>query len=203
MNLYQTSSGTLNNSYANESGQVIYKVSTPHKFSGRVTTTVSRIVPSDYEPPREEDSELGNHKSARSEEVDFKDRFAPLGYIDWKTFVSSVMRYNGTEVKATKYLKKHGWGWYGRNRVFKGPDGKEYKWILRASSKLVLNDGSETLIAKFHTRKYGLFSPAEARPAYLEILPEGEHMVDVIFFTFIYVEKIRKEEERAAQSSAA
>ncbi|KAK0421530.1 hypothetical protein EV421DRAFT_1727059 [Armillaria borealis] len=193
MNLYQTSSGTLNNSYANESGQVIYKVSTPHKFSGRVTTTVSRIVPSDYEPPRVEDNE----------EVDFKDRFAPLGYIDWKTFVSSVMRYNGTEVKATKYLKKQGWGWYGRNRVFKGPDGKEYKWILRASPKLVLNDGSETLIAKFHTRNYGLFSPAKARPAYLEILPEGEHMVDVIFFTFIYVEKIRKEEERAAQSTAA
>ncbi|PBK89659.1 hypothetical protein ARMGADRAFT_970088 [Armillaria gallica] len=184
MNLYQTSSGLLNNSYANESGQVIYKVSTPNKFSNCVTT-VSRI-------------------KARSEEVDFKDRFAPLGYIDWKVFASSVLRYNGTEVKATEYLKKQGWGWYGRHRVFKGPDGKEYKWILGASvSKLVLNDGSETLIAKFHIRKYGVFNAAKARPAYLEILPEGEHMVDVIFFTFVYIEKIRKEKERAAQSSAA
>ncbi|KAK0234910.1 hypothetical protein EDD85DRAFT_61092 [Armillaria nabsnona] len=203
MNLYQTSSGLLNNSYANESGQVIYKVSTPNKFSNCVTT-VSRIVPSDYEPPRVEDNELGSLQKAQSEEVDFKDRFAPLGYIDWKVFASSVLRFNGTEVKAIEYLKKQGWGWYGRHRVFKGPDGKEYKWILGASvSKLVLNDGSETLIAKFHIRKYGVFNAAKARPAYLEILPEGEHMVDVIFFTFVYIEKIRKEQERAAQSSAA
>ncbi|KAK0186379.1 hypothetical protein F5146DRAFT_1227035 [Armillaria mellea] len=201
MNLYQTGSGILNNSYANESGQVIYKVSTPQKFPPGRVTTISRIVPSDYETPREEDTHL---ERARSEEVDFKDRFAPLGYIDWKVFVSSVLRYNGKEVKATGYLKKQGWGFYGRNRVFNGPDGKEYKWILGASiSKLVLNDKSETLIAKFHTRKFGLFSPGKARPAYLEILPEGEHMVDVIFFTFIYIEKIRKEKERAGQSSAA
>ncbi len=237
MNLYQTSSGLLNNSYANESGQVIYKVSTPNKFSNCVTT-VSRIVPSDYEPPHVENNELGSLQKARSEEVDFKDRFAPLGYIDWKVFASSVLRYNGTEVKATEYLKKQGWGWYGRcaiecyfsvsyhtncfvrHRVFKGPDGKGYKWILGASVskvsgyyhvifhtdieiKLVLNDGSETLIAKFHIRNYGVFNRAKARPAYLEILPEGEHMVDVIFFTFVYIEKIRKEKERAAQSSAA
>ncbi|KAK0451407.1 uncharacterized protein EV420DRAFT_1311985 [Desarmillaria tabescens] len=212
MNLYQMSSGILNNTYTNESGQAIYKVSTPHKFSGRVTT-ISRIVPSDYEPPRVEDTtsyELGSLRKctpARSDsdgssigrepEVDFRDRFAPLGYIDWKVFASSVMRYKGEEVKATTYLKKQGWGSYGRNRVFKGPDGKEYKWILGSSiPELILNDGSKTLIARFHTRKLGVFSPANARPAYLEILPDGEHMVDVIFFTFIYIEKIRKEQER-------
>ncbi|KAK0461634.1 uncharacterized protein EV420DRAFT_1304852 [Desarmillaria tabescens] len=201
MNLYQTSSEILNNTYTNESGQAIYKVSTPHKFSGRVTT-ISRIVPSDYEPPRVEDTdsyELG---------MDFRDRFAPLGYIDWKMFASSVMRYKGEEVKATTYLKKQGWGWYGsyidRHRVFKGPDGKEYKWILGFSiPELILNDGSETLIARFYTRKLGVFSPANARPAYLEILPDGEHMVDVIFFTFIYIEKIRKEKERAARRRRA
>ncbi|KAK0186378.1 hypothetical protein F5146DRAFT_1161148 [Armillaria mellea] len=197
MNLYQTSSGMLNNSYANESGQVIYKVSTPNKFSRRVTT-ISRILPPEH-PPRE-DTDL---RGARSEEVDFQDRFVTLGYIDWKVFVSSVLRFNGTEVKATEYLRKQGWGFYGRNRVFTGPDGKEYKWILGASiSKLVLNDKSETLIAKYHTRKLGLFSPAKARPAYLEITPEGVHMVDDIFFTFIYIEKLRQEEERNTAASS-
>ncbi|KAK0199691.1 hypothetical protein DFS33DRAFT_1387997 [Desarmillaria ectypa] len=219
MNLYQTRSGLLNNTYTNESGQAIYKVSTPHKFSGGVTT-VSRIVPSDYNRPRVEDAasyELGSVRKRdpvqsdsdgsfmpQVPEVDFRDRFAPLGYIDWKIFVSSVMRYNGEEVKATKYFKKQGWGCYGRHRVFKGPDGKEYKWILGVSvPKLVINDGSETLIAKFHTRKYGLFNPEGARPAYLEILPEGEHMADTIFFTFIYIEKIRKDKERASRHQAA
>ncbi|KAG7441470.1 uncharacterized protein BT62DRAFT_936995 [Guyanagaster necrorhizus] len=109
------------------------------------------------------------------------------------------MRYDGKEVKATTYLKKEGWGWYGRHRVFKGPDSKEYKWILGLRvPQLVLNDGSETLIAKYHTRKCGLLSPGDARPAYLEICPGGEHMVDIIFFTFIYIEELREEKENGS-----
>ncbi|KAK0475747.1 hypothetical protein IW261DRAFT_455137 [Armillaria novae-zelandiae] len=213
MNFYQTGTGLLDNSYANEAGQVIYKVSTPNKYTDRVTT-ISHIIPSDREPPREEDTDLGG---AQSEEVDFRDRFAILGVIDWKVKTSSIMRYKGKEIKASDYLKKKGWGWYTKNRVFEGPDGKEYTWKMTSTSKvsrynhviyhtdtgikLFRNDGSDTPIAKWHIRNRGLFNPAKAKPAYLEIFPEGEHMVDDIFFTFIYVEKIRKENERAAATT--
>ncbi|KAK0211829.1 hypothetical protein IW262DRAFT_1280228 [Armillaria fumosa] len=199
MNFYQTGTGLLDNSYANEAGQVIYKVSTPNKYTDRVTT-ISHIIPSDHEPPREGDTERGG---ARLEEVDFRDRFVALGSIEWNVLSSSVMRFKGKEFKPSDFLKKQGWGWYGKNRVFEGPDGKEYKWKMTSTSKLFRNDGSDTPIAKWHIRKCGLFNPGKAMPAYLEVFPEGEHMVDLIFFTFIYVEKIRKDNERAAATTAA
>ncbi|KAK0488053.1 hypothetical protein EDD18DRAFT_1335327 [Armillaria luteobubalina] len=196
MNLYQTGAGLLDNSYANEAGQVIYKVSTPNKYTDRVTT-ISHIIPSDQEPPREE-------HTAGSEAVDFKDRFVALGSIEWHGLGKSVMRFKGREIKPSDFMKKRGgWGWYGKHRVFEGPDGKEYKWKMTSTSKLFRNDGSDTPIAKWHIRKRGLFNPGKAMPAYLEIFPEGEHMVDLIFFTFIYVEKKRKDNERAAASAAA
>ncbi|THU79388.1 hypothetical protein K435DRAFT_697847, partial [Dendrothele bispora CBS 962.96] len=85
--------------------------------------------------------------------------------------------------------------------VFKASDGVEYKWVLGAwVPSLRTNDAMKTPVATFHRRKYGIFSKSE--PAYLEIHPAGEHMLDELFITFIFVERIRKEKERAAQSSS-
>lgn len=66
------------------------------------------------------------------------------------------------------------------------------------NTQLILNDGSKTLIARFHRRSLGLFGTKGPRPAYLEIVPGYESMADLIFFTFVYIEKIRKDKERAA-----
>ena len=39
----------------------------------------------------------------------------------------------------------------------------------------------------------------EARPPSLEILPEGEHMVDLIVVTFLYIEKLRTNRDDQSQ----
>jgi len=67
--------------------------------------------------------------------------------------------------------------------------------------KLVKNNSAKTPVAKFHRRNFGFWSKSKKSPAYLEIFPEGEHMVDEIFSTFIYIEKIRSEQEAAAASA--
>lgn len=62
-------------------------------------------------------------------------------------------------------------------------------------SQLMLNSSlTPTTIAKYHKKKYGIFSD-ERRDPYLEIRPEGEHMVDLILVTFVFVEKTRQDNE--------
>jgi hypothetical protein len=53
-----------------------------------------------------------------------------------------------------------------------------------------MGDGSDRRVASYHRRRFN-----DARPTSLEILPEGEHMVDLILVTFVYVEKVRKDRE--------
>ncbi|KAK7050001.1 hypothetical protein VNI00_005432 [Paramarasmius palmivorus] len=125
--------------------------------------------------------------------------FEYLAQIDWRFFTSSKFRFgDGMEVMSKDFFRKEGWGPYGRHRLFTAKDGKEYKWCLQWwESELILNDGSKTRVAKFNRKSFGVIG--KASPAYLEILPPGEHMVDEIFVTFIYIEKLRKEKERAAK----
>ncbi|ESK91644.1 hypothetical protein Moror_10690 [Moniliophthora roreri MCA 2997] len=125
--------------------------------------------------------------------------FEYLAQIDWRFFTSSKFRFgDGMEVMSKDFFRKEGWGPYGRHRVFTAKDGKEYKWLLGWwESELILNDGSKTQVAKFNRKSFGVIG--KASPAYLEIFPPGEHMVDEIFVTFVYIEKLRKEKERAAK----
>ncbi|KAE9405830.1 hypothetical protein BT96DRAFT_988075 [Gymnopus androsaceus JB14] len=122
--------------------------------------------------------------------------FTYLAQIDWRVFKSSKIRfgegqysYAGREVHVKDLFKKQGWGWWGRHRVFTGEDGNEYRWRLgRTRPELTLNDALKTPIATFHNQR--LFSRQGC--AYLEIFPQGQHMVDEIFVTFIYIERIRR-----------
>jgi hypothetical protein len=61
-----------------------------------------------------------------------------------------------------------------------------------------LNDSSDTPIAKFHDRKFGVLSGPN--PATLEIFSAGEHMVELILVTFIYMEKLRGDREGVSRS---
>ena len=61
-----------------------------------------------------------------------------------------------------------------------------------------LNDGSNTIVAQSHRSNVGLIGGGP-RPAYLEIFPDFEHLVDVILATYIFAEKIRKDREKAAE----
>ncbi|KAJ4471132.1 hypothetical protein C8J55DRAFT_435669 [Lentinula edodes] len=86
-----------------------------------------------------------------------------------------------------------------RHRIFTGPDGKEYKWVLGFyTPELILNDGSNTPVARFHRRKFILWNTP---PGYLEILPSGVDMIDTILITFIYIEKLRKDKERSVSKT--
>jgi hypothetical protein len=58
------------------------------------------------------------------------------------------------------------------------------------SFQLVLNDGSSPAVdvARYNRKLL------TAKDSYLEIFPAGEHMVDEILVTFIYIERLRTEE---------
>ena len=59
------------------------------------------------------------------------------------------------------------------------------------SSQLFVNDSAKTPVAFFHCRHFGIIG--EARPASLEIFEAGKEMVDLIFVTGAYMEKLRKD----------
>ncbi len=136
MDFYQASTKStsiLNNTWTNSSGQVIYKVSTPFKVTGR-KSTIWRITPSgtvSSEPstttstrrrtsqkglPVESDSDEDSAPvDLVEEQIDFRDNFRVLAEIEWKLMVSSIFKYDGEEeIAATAFLKKKTWGCYGR-----------------------------------------------------------------------------------------
>ena len=60
-----------------------------------------------------------------------------------------------------------------------------------------MNDSTKTPVAFFHRRHFGIIG--EARPASLEIFKAGKEMIDLIVVTGVYMEKLRKDKERAAR----
>ncbi|KAJ3991801.1 hypothetical protein F5050DRAFT_1580780 [Lentinula boryana] len=128
--------------------------------------------------------------------------FIYVAQIDWRIFRSSKIRFgtglrSGREILVKDLFKKEGWGFWGRNRVFIGDDGEEYRWNFgRTHPQLISNNTSKTLIATFHQERLFL----KPNRAYLEILPPGQHMVDEIFVTFMYVERLRKAKERSIRN---
>jgi len=177
MRLYLSKRSPLRSVYTNEFGEAIYKVETPLKLSGQ-TITIARSIPADI-PHRDGEAALEN-------------RFAHLAQIDWRYIESTKIRFAGNDLDDKTFFRKEGLGWYGlRDRVFTATDGKEYKWFLGARiPELKLNDESKTPVAQFH-EKIGVFK--QARPAFLEIFPAGEHMVDEILVTFVYIAKLKED----------
>ncbi|KIK64382.1 hypothetical protein GYMLUDRAFT_39929 [Collybiopsis luxurians FD-317 M1] len=125
--------------------------------------------------------------------------FEYIAQIDWRVFRSSKIRFSkgrfsGKEVLVSELFRKEGWGWLGRHRVFTGEDGKEYKWRLRNTyCELTLKDANNTPVATYHPEILSRRKP------YLEIFPEGQDMMDELFVTFTYIERLRKVKERSAR----
>jgi len=211
MHLFLSKCSHLNSSYVNDDGQVLYKVETPFKFFGLISTIKSALpgdIPtpgsSRINGPRPYESISDNNVKGDvdEKETDFEskedDRFAYLAEIKFKKITSSVMRYRGEEYETCKFFTKKELGWFGRHRAFTGPDGLEYQWILGFRvPELVRRDAARTPVARFHRRRFVIFG--KARRASLEIFPEGMHMVDLILVTFVYVQKIRNDGERASR----
>ncbi|KAF8888288.1 hypothetical protein BD779DRAFT_463813 [Infundibulicybe gibba] len=181
MQLTLSESTPLNATYINEMGQAIYKVDTPDKFFKTPVATIHRIVP--------------NGVQGRTS---LRDQFGHLAQVEWHSLSSSKIRMGGQEIKTKDFFRKVGWGWTARNRVFTAPDGKEYKWKIGTSStSLVANDSTGARVAKYRPKNYII----NRRPASLEISPAGEHIMDMILVTFIYMEMIRKDEEKTTTAA--
>lgn len=174
MHLYLSTGSPWNATYSNEEGQVIYEAEYPPMvFSLKPPViTIKRI--------------LSNTDSAAAS----LGSFSTLAEIDYRTsaFLSPHIRYNGIDIDTSEFFKKTGLLW--RNRAFKGPDGKEYEWHLGSMYKLYLkNSSDDATVACYHHRKPG--SRGNPHPASLEIFPQGQHMLDLIVVTFIFVERLR------------
>ncbi|KAG2034539.1 hypothetical protein BDR03DRAFT_597125 [Suillus americanus] len=157
------------------------RTETPFKLVGIRTTTIQKIKPND-------------------DQSHMQDQFDVLGEIEWHTLASSKFRYGGTEVEAKQFIPKK--GLLGRKRVFIGPDSRPYRWDLNFRVlALSRDDASRTEVARFHRANLGIVG--RKRKAMLEVSPEVAHMMDTVIMTFIYVEKLRKDNERASRNTAA
>ncbi|KAF8957749.1 hypothetical protein BDZ97DRAFT_1706486 [Flammula alnicola] len=169
MQLYLTSYDPSNSSYCTQDGKVVYKV--------------LRLW---EEPP----PTLDDYNKAASES-ELGAGLTKIAEIDFHTISSTIIHHMGNNWKASDFFRKEGWSWYGRDRIFTGPDGKEYAWKMGPTVSelfLVPTDpkAEHTLVARFRTPHVGIIH--ETRLPSLEIFPAGEDMVDLILTTFIYNE---------------
>jgi len=67
------------------------------------------------------------------------------------------------------------------------------------TATLALNDDSTTIVAQSHRSDVGIIA-GKPRQARLKISPGFEHLVDIILVTYIFVERIRKDREKVAES---
>ncbi|KAF9235680.1 hypothetical protein BU15DRAFT_89512 [Melanogaster broomeanus] len=173
MQLTLSSESVRNTVMTNETGQVLYKSFHPFKLGKLGTTTIRKIRPNTD----------------------------PLEQIEWRFYGSSTFRINGQEMQTSDFLPRHGInrttvetdGWTSyRKRTFTGPDGLPYRWDMLFNVVVVK-------VARYHRGTLGIIGPKK-KPC-LEVDPDVMHMLDLIILTFVYVEKLRKDKERAARGN--
>ncbi|KAF9232115.1 hypothetical protein BU15DRAFT_81582 [Melanogaster broomeanus] len=178
MQLTLSSESVRNTVMTNETGQVLYKSFHPFKLGKLGTTTIRKIRPN-------------------TDPLDVRDNFDVMGEIEWRLFGSSTFRINGQEMQTSDFLPRH--GITGRKRTFTGPDGLPYRWdMLFDVVVLSRDDGSRTEVARYHRGTLGIIGPK--KKPHLDVDPDVMHMLDLIILTFVYVEKLRKDKERAARN---
>ncbi|KAH6901959.1 hypothetical protein BKA70DRAFT_1157550 [Coprinopsis sp. MPI-PUGE-AT-0042] len=120
---------------------------------------------------------------------------------------SDELTIHGITKKEDEVFKKpFGLNWYGRDRIWVGPDGQEYRWEMGLSKpELYVNDKKNgTLVAKFHREHSGFMGIHDKSQASLEIYGQvSEPLLDMILVTFVYMETIRAQRERSTAASGA
>lgn len=178
----------------------------------------AKIRSPSQEPDDQEGHASDGEELARSatEEFDMQDRFVKLATVEWRHINSTTIKWLGanglgTSEVATKDLLKS-ITWTNRRRVFTGCDGRTYEWELAFHiCKLYLIDGvQKTCIARYHRYKSVLVHGKDSRSGYLEFDDEeltkafgqphiSSDLLDMLLVTFLYVEKRRRDKERAAK----
>ncbi|TCD64776.1 hypothetical protein EIP91_003636 [Steccherinum ochraceum] len=166
----------------------LYHIHTPGAFS-RKNTTICRIHPSIAHDPRykltsDRWGEIVDHK-------ELGPGLDEIARIEWHSWSSSKLVYGGEILKMNKFMPRGGLLW--TDRTFVGPDGLSYTWHTGMHLTLkVKKDGEKYEVAKYHE---GITS----KP-YIEVLPAGMHILDLIVITWVFAATEKKDEE---QSSAA
>jgi len=206
MHLYLTNNSPFNTTLIDDSGEERYSVETPNRWTRR-TTTILKVPQLTYpqlysssvtfcelpEPPDTPTSDLAPLTFTRG--VDKFPFGNELAQIQWRMISNSRLKFAGIESDFQDYLVRSG-AW-GRLRTFTAPDGQSYQWSMcLVAPVLCRSDGDKAPIARFHPRRVGFPGLWKGRDACLEILPAGEHIVDAIVMTFIYVEKRRRDKAR-------
>ncbi|KAH6899152.1 hypothetical protein BKA70DRAFT_1314524 [Coprinopsis sp. MPI-PUGE-AT-0042] len=189
MLLIIASGNPYNSNYCTEDGQVFYKVDSPFKLVGR-TATISKKEPTDESL------------------TDTHDQFARIGQIEFNALMPSRITWKGETKDTSAFFRKGEKQWVagsGRSRIFKGPDGVEYRWDIGRSPSnlptLYLNTDPNTIIAKYRKKHLSSGGIAAAQQGHgvagstvatLEISEPGEHMADIIVITLAYIEKLRR-----------
>ncbi|KAF7318258.1 hypothetical protein HMN09_00334300 [Mycena chlorophos] len=180
----------INTVFSDESGNAVYKTSTP-KMGG--TTFVSAAV-------RDTASLGAQSASDAMASPAGETQFANLASIDFHEYhvmksVKSVIVFRGEEKVVSEWLRKDGAGigWYGSHRLFTGSDGREYRWLLKANHTELRThepNAAEQLVATFRPRKDILFFKGKQPPT-LEIDDAYKAIQDEIVVTFIFLEQLR------------
>ncbi|CAL1703175.1 unnamed protein product [Somion occarium] len=165
-------------------GRPLYHIHTPSMFSR--TTTIYKIPETNVQ--RYEDAEKMTDVEPKAEEE--------MARIYWHTISSSRLIYDGRALEFKTFLKSKG---FRGDRVFIGPDGKNYKWHEGWNGpRLELADGSKPAKTVAKLRQGNFFT---GRKAVLEIDPSVDHMRDLVVITFVFIETRRR--ERELQQAAA
>ncbi|KAF9009723.1 hypothetical protein BDQ17DRAFT_1348727 [Cyathus striatus] len=124
----------------------------------------------------------------------------PLAKLKFPMFKSARIQFKGSSIDPTKLFSQQGWSWFGKTHIFIAPDGRQYKWSLgRRAPQLSLNDATQAPVARFRPSRKGFLCFGKETPGILQIYPAGMHIIDLVFMTFIYVEKIRRRRELVAR----
>ena len=158
MLLYPSSRDLWNTTFCNMEGQIIFQTESLMLLGSPHQINIKRLR---VLPLNSIDLATGNEDALRVS-------FSGLAEIHYN-FLSSRIRYNGTEMAATQFFRKTGFlgRWelqfdclqiYSishheiyRQRTFKGPGGKEYEWELGTNGCNVISDHSPIVAYWFTT----------------------------------------------------
>ncbi|KIM49874.1 hypothetical protein M413DRAFT_118065 [Hebeloma cylindrosporum] len=164
-------------------------------MSGRPWDTVYRtadgqaVYKAEFAMPEKRDIKIARIIPTIVDGQGSKDTFGHVARVECHMRRAVRIRMGDLDVATSEYLKPDKSGFWSSlsNRVFTGPDGREYVWSAgKKSTKLFLKDSERTLVARYHHPTLGLIG--EARPAMLEIFGAGKAMSDIIVVTSICME---------------
>ncbi|KAA1475821.1 hypothetical protein DENSPDRAFT_448767 [Dentipellis sp. KUC8613] len=202
MNLHISRRSILDTVLRDDNGQPRYRIETSTRNPLKdQETTISRFVPGTSGPTSGPEAQSQATRSTDAEdETDILMRGLreeEVARIEWHQVKSTVFKWYGQDpVDVGTYMPYT--GILMRKRAFTATDGQSYAWKYGSTrSSLSRNDSSNTRIAQYHRRSYGIIG--KAHKAYLEICPEGLNIADEIVVTFVYVERRRNQREEAAR----